>query len=453
MSLARRIAFDVLLRVEQGGAYANVTLDAALRSAVGLEARDRALSTELVYGTLRRALGLDWALAQLSSRPLEELDPKVRTLLRLGAYQLLHLRVPDHAAVGETVALAGPVGARRAAGFVNGVLRSLGRRRDEVRPPPFEVDPALHLLVAEGLPRWLFDVWRQALPLEEVRALAAAVNAPAKVVLRAASPEARDAALSRLAEAGIGAAPTPLSPVGLVLDEGAHPETLPGFEEGALQPQDEGAQLVTLYALLPGAAPLEVHRVLDPCAAPGGKTCHLAQSLAGVQVTATDLHARRAARIGEEARRLHVEGRVDAHAADATKPLPFLAEESQDLVLLDAPCTGLGTVQRHPEIKLRRDAGDPARLAALQARLLDRAAGYVRPGGRLVYAVCTWTPEEGPGQVEAFLARHPGYALDPPAAPPAAPWAQVLDGAGALTTWPHRDGTDGFFAVRLRREA
>ena len=450
MTSPRRLAFDLLMRVETGGAFAGVALDAALRREGKVDARDRALATELVYGTLRRALALDFVLGQFSSRPVDGLDPKVRQVLRLGAYQLRHLRVPDHAAVGESVNLCREVGAKAAAGFVNAVLRAVARAGDEDLAPPLDVDPATHLLVTEGLPPWLHDLWAQALPEPEVAELARAVNEPAHQAFRAADPAARDAALARLAEAGIDAEATRYSQVGLVVAHGAAQDAVLAAAP-ALQPQDEGAQLATAFALAEGPEPLTVTRILDPCAAPGGKACHLAQAVPGAHVVAADLHRRRAEKVAEAAKRLGLGDRVEAHPADATRPLPFAEEASFDLVLLDAPCSGLGTIQRHPEIKLRRTRDDLARLADLQGRLLERAAAYVRPGGRLAYVVCTWSPEETSERLAALLVAHPDFQVEPVAEP--GPWEGLVGDDGALWLWPHRHGTDGFWAVRLRRAA
>lgn len=448
MTAPRRLAFDVLMRVETGGAFAGVALDAALRRAGRLPARDAALATELVYGTLRRVLALDFVLGQFSSRPVDGLDPKVRQVLRLGAYQLRHTRIPDHAAVAESVDLARAVGAKGAAGFVNAVLRAVARARDEDLAPPMDVDPKTHLLVTEGLPPWVFDLWAEALPAPEIAELARAVNAPARQAFRAPSAAARDEDLARLAAAGIEATPTTHSPAGLVVAHGAtQAEVLAAAAD--LQPQDEGAQLATAFALAEGPEALEVRRVLDPCAAPGGKACHLAQALPEATVVATDLHRRRAEAVAEAARRLGLGDRIEAHAADATRPLPFAEEASFDLVLLDAPCSGLGTIERHPELKLTRTRDDLARLADLQGRLLDRAATYVRKGGRLAYVVCTWSPEETTARLEAFLEAHPDFAVEPLADP--APWGELVGDDGILRLWPHRHGTDGFWAVRLRR--
>lgn len=449
-TLARRVAHEVLMRVTDGGAWSNAALDAALTRELDLSTRDRGLVTELVYGTLRRALALDWVIDQHAVRPFDEIELKVLNVLRLGVYQLLHTRVPDHAAVSESVELCRDVGAKGATGFVNGVLRSVARERDVELAPPFEVDPAMHLRIKEGLPAWLHADLDRRLPIDELVDYAAAINQPAPTTLRAATTVARDVAVDRLHEAGLEAAPTERSPVGLTVV--GHPESLEGWSELGLQGQDEAAQLVTLFAIAPSADGNELipMEILDACAAPGGKTLHLAQALPEAHITATDLHKRRVGRLLAEAGRLGLDHRIEAHAADVTKPLPFAEHDAYDLVIVDAPCSGLGTLRRHPEIKLTRGPEDVARLAEVQDRILDAMVPYVRPGGRLVYIVCTTTWDEGPQRMTAFLDRHETFDVDYPAN---WPWPELLGEGGALETWTHRHGLDGFFAVRLVRRA
>jgi 16S rRNA (cytosine967-C5)-methyltransferase len=236
--------------------------------------------------------------------------------------------------------------------------------------------------------------------------------------------------------------PGRFSPDAALLAAGTPPALdLQGHEQGLFQAQDEAAQLVSIFA-----APAAGMRVLDACAAPGGKACHLAEL--GAEVLAVDLHARKAKLIEEAARRLGLSS-LRALAADATLPLPGVAEESFDLVLLDAPCSGLGTLRRHPEVKLRRTPEDVDRLAQLQSRLLASVRRYLKPGGLLVYAVCTLTPEECDEQVERFAKAHSQFRLEP--APAGFP-PECLSGS-MMRTLPHLTGTDGFFAVRLRRTA
>ena len=296
---ARKLAFDVLRRVDEGGAYASRALDAALAGAGALDPREAGLATELVYGTLRRALSLDAALAPHSRRPVDALDPAARVALRLGAYQLLFLGKPAHAAVGETVSLVKAVDHGRASGYVNAVLRALARAPRLPEPPPLAVDPAGHVAVAEALPRWLAEEWVAWLGPDEALALARGMNQPAALTVR--SP-GRDALLARARAAGLSAEPTPRSPDGVVLAGTSVAELARAAGGLPFQVQDEAAQLVTLYAA--GALRGKRARVLDACAAPGGKAFHLAELLApGSEIVAIELHPRKAEELAREAAR------------------------------------------------------------------------------------------------------------------------------------------------------
>jgi len=438
----------VLLRVEQGGAFANLALDGALRSAGVLEPREAALCTELTYGTLRWQLELDRAIAAHSARPPAELDAPLRAALRIAAFELLHHpRVPARAAVDQGVELVRELGLARAAGYANAVLRRLSETRAPPPAPSKEADPIGHIAATTAHPRWLIERWARWLGADEAEKLAAANQRQAAAVVRAARRRAtREQVQEALRKSGIESEPGRYSPDALVLAPGAPPALdIDGHEQGLFQAQDEAAQLVSLYAAPPAGA-----SVLDACAAPGGKACHLAELGAG-SVLAVDLHARKARNIEEAASRLGL-AEVRALAGDATLPLP--GEGPFDLALVDAPCSGLGTLRRHPEVKLRRTPDDVDRVAALQARLLAQVSGSVKPGGLLVYAVCTLTPEESDEQVERFLAANPDFHPERPPpgwALPAAD-ADCLDEQGRLRIFPHRTGTDGFFAVRLRKE-
>ncbi len=437
---ARKIAFEVLLRVEEGGAYASRALDAALAQAGAIEPREAGLATELVYGTLRRALALDAALAPHSRRPLAELDPAARVALRLGAYQLLHLGTPAHAAVGETVQLAKHADHGRAAGYVNAVLRALARAPHPPAPPPFELDPAGHVASAEALPRWIADEWVAWLGAAEALALARAMNDPAPLAVR--SPE-RDRLVESARAAGLAIAPAPRSPCGAVLAGASVAELLRAAGGIRFQVQDEGAQLVTLFAA--GDLRGRRARVLDACAAPGGKAFHLCEMLgSGSEVVAVEIHPRKADELEREARRRGLAVRVVC--ADAAKPLPGIEEASFDAVLVDAPCAGLGTLRRHPELKLRRRPEDLARMAALQLAILSVVARYARAGAPVTYSVCSISRAEGPQVVQGLLAQ--GFARAPP---PAAFPPDSLTPEGDMLVLPHRHGTDGFYAGRVVR--
>lgn len=444
---ARRIAHQVLVRVDKGGAFANRALDTAIEEAGRLDTRDVSLATELAYGTLRRQVSLDHALAHFSRQPLADLDHETRALLRMGAYQLMYLRVPDRAAVHATVELAKEFNRGRSVKYVNAVLRALLRDRDNVLIPPESVDPAGHLSITRSVPRWLAQAlidWRGVAWAGD---LLASLNDPAPFTVRTNVLRGdRAAAIEALRQAtGIEAQPTRYSPVGLTVEGARRPAEVLRPADGRWQAQDEAAQLVGFLC-----APRPGWKVLDACAAPGGKSCHLAELMGDRgSVDAVDVHAGKLRDLAEGARRLGLTA-VRTHAADASLPFPFAPEGGWDLALVDAPCSGLGTIRRHPELKTRRTGEDVARLAQLQAAILDNVASVIRPGGVLVYSVCTFTREEGTDQVQRFLERHRGFKRAP--LPAGVAWSALLNADGDLEVDPHRHGMDAFFAARLVRE-
>lgn len=433
---ARALAHEVLVRVETTDAFADVLL--ADRLAAGtLETRDRGLATELVYGTLVWQGRLDHHLGQLLHEPLARLDPPVRAALRLGLFQLVFLdRVPAYAAVDASVRLAG----RRAGGLVNAVLRRAGRAgRAGLALPDARIDPIARLAVEWSHPRWLVERWVDELGHDAAAALLEANTRAPAVALRV-NPRrtTRDALRDALAAAGVPTEPGRLAPGALVVGANAGRLREVGvYRDGHFSFQGEASQRVAeLVDAPPGT------RVLDACAAPGGKALAIAERLAaGDAVVAFDRHAIGLARLRSEAARLGVA--VHVARADARRP-PTAARF--DAVLLDAPCSGLGTLRRHPELKWRRQPRDIARLAALQQEILAGVAPLVRPGGRLVYAVCTRTHEETVDAVAAFIAAHPRFGVERLA-------GNGVDADGMLRTAPHTHGVDGFFAARLRAGA
>jgi len=436
---ARALAIEVLARVEATEAWLTPVLDARLSESPFRDTRDAALATELAYGATRRRLALDFALVGVSDRRLETLEDRVLAALRVGAYQLFYLRMPARAAVADTVEAIKELGLGRAAGFVNAVLRKLSALPHQPLPPPEPL--ADYLSVKESHPRWLVERWLEAFGQAETEAMLAADNQPPPLVLRAnTTTTSREALLGLLEEAGLEPRATLASPVGLSLLAKGRVESLLGFAEGFWQVQDEAAQLVVHYASVP-----EGSRVLDVCAAPGGKSCQLAEH---GEVVALDLHARKLEGVRAEAARLGLTSRLTLRAHDATQPLPVDLGRF-DAVLLDAPCSGLGTLRRNPELRYRRKEEDLSRLVALQRLLLERVQAAVSKGGLLVYAVCSTEPEEGPHQLEDFLRAWPDFVLAPPEGQ-AARDCPLED--GCLRTLPGPEGRDGFFAARLRRK-
>jgi 16S rRNA (cytosine967-C5)-methyltransferase len=428
---SRLAALEVLRRV-RGGELADRALERALER---LPERERGWTVELVYGTFRLRGRLDFYLDALVRGGVETLDADVLEVLRLGAYQLLEMEsVPPYAAVSQSVELVRAAGGRRAAGLVNGVLQSLRRRGGEVRFPDRAFHPAGYLSAWHSHPRWLVDRWVGIWGVEETEVLLEVGNRRPELYLRPLGLSAPEA-LARLEAAGVEAETVPLSPDSLrVLPPAGAVEAL---EAAPAVVQDPAAALVVRYASVP-----ERGRVLDLCAAPGGKALGMAER-AGY-VAAADLSPGRLRRVRENAERVGATGRVGVVAADARHP-PFREAE---LVLIDAPCTGTGTFRRHPDGRWRVTERDLSALVALQREILEAAAPLVCPGGWLVYATCSLEPEENRLQVEGFLRSHPEFTADPPEGAVA---PELLDGEGWLTVLPHRSGFDGSFAARLRR--
>jgi 16S rRNA (cytosine967-C5)-methyltransferase len=434
---ARAAALEVLVRVE-GGAFADVLVGEKL-DGTPFEPREAAFFTRLVYGTEAWRGRLDWTLSGLARRPLADLAPPVRAALRLGLFQLLLLdRVPAHAAIDTTVALVKQHAGAGPASFANAVLRSFQRRGE--RPfPDAEQTLDLALAVRWSHPEWLVRMWRSELGDARTEAILAADAEPAPTVLRvdpAVAP--RDDVLDRLAGQGIGAHATAYARNGIVLEAPLARIT----RETGIAVQGEASQLV-VDLLDPRAG----ERVLDVCAAPGGKTAAIAERTAGGLVVAADRSRpgmRRVATLGATRA-----GRVLPLVADAcASPL----REGFDAVLVDAPCSGLGTLRAHPEIRWRRTPDDLEKLAARQEAILADAARLVRAGGRLVYATCTIATAENESVTERFLASHPGWRVAGAERFLAGAAAtDLVDARGALRTAPDHGGLDGFYAVRLER--
>ncbi|HWP22668.1 MAG TPA: 16S rRNA (cytosine(967)-C(5))-methyltransferase RsmB [Candidatus Binatia bacterium] len=442
----RALAADILRKVDVEKAYADMLLDHALRSQA-LRDADRALLTELVYGTLRWRGRLDALLSPQLDRPLEKTDPVLRNLLRLAAYQLLFLdRIPAYAAVNEAVALAKSLRGAKAAGFANAVLRNVLRKNSGGKKFADGDDSVTALAAAYSHPEWLVKKWLEEFGPAEIKPLLQANNQKAPLVLRANSLKiARGELLRRFSDAGIQAAPTERSPQGVRLGASGAVEKLPGFNEGLFQVQAESSQLVA-YLLAPSPG----ERILDACAAPGGKSTHIAELMQDEgEVVAIDSSARGVKKIVENATRLGLKS-VRAVRADARTRLSGLKLASFDRILVDAPCSGLGTLRAHPEIKWQRSESDVERLRRLQVEILEHAARYLKPGGVLVYSTCTLTREENQQVVEGFLGRTKSFELEP-AAGYLPEQAQPMARGEFFLALPHRDDTDGFFAARMRK--
>lgn len=455
---ARRAAAQVLLRVARDEAYADLALDAVLRRSPLKEA-DRGLATELVYGTLRNTQLLDFYLGQYTRDPLHKLPKAVLCNMRMALYQILFLRIPDYSAVNEAVSLVRETH-RHLAGLTNAILRKLARLRDEDQLPKVadqHADAAEVLAIEGSHPLWLVRRMVDSLGLEAAQDWVAANNKRPPLAMRVNTLRtSRDALAKRLTEAGLDVSLPEHFPEALLLLKGGKVDQITGFAEGHFAVQDPAAQLVA-----PLLAPADGSTIVDACAAPGGKSVHLGTVMNNTgKVIAVDVHRAKTRLIQESAQRLGTPSvrPACADARDVYAMQDIVEEEAGettvDAVLVDAPCSGMGTLRRNPELRQRRDQ-DLDELCATQDALLDSAAALVRPGGHLVYSVCTITAEEGPDRVTAFLERHPEFA-------PSASTAEVLEpffvsfggvAKSAIVTWPHLHDADGFFAVRLQRFA
>jgi 16S rRNA (cytosine967-C5)-methyltransferase len=469
---ARIAAYDILTAVSSGRAdlptaiaFARVSLQ---------DDRDRALAADIAAGVQRWRAALDHLIVAFSKRAIDRLDPEVVEILRLSAYQLLHhTRVPASAVVDDAVNLARRAGKQSAAGFVNAVLRTLSRRRKDLplpaRPqaPPSPAVTSVparrdggeretraigdggeraaalaYLSVTLSHPEWLAARWLDRFGFDATEAWMQFDNTPAPLTLRAnrlrATPEE---VVERLAADGVRLRPGRFAPDSLIVEEG-YP--LRGRQEGLFVVQDEASQLVALLA-----EPRPGWRVLDACASPGGKTTALAAALKGTgQIVASDVRDRRMALLRKTVSAAGAD-EVRLVQADLLKPLPFTRQF--DLVLVDAPCSGLGTLRRDPDIRWRRRESDLPALAAAELVMLQHAADAVVPGGRLVYATCSSEPEENEGIVDPFLATTPDFvSLDAREAAPRVPH-DVIDAHGHLRTEPHVHGLEAFFGAVLER--
>jgi 16S rRNA (cytosine967-C5)-methyltransferase len=435
--LARRVLFRV-----SGGAYANLTLLGELDRAEQLEELDRRLVTYLVYGTLKWQRRIDHALSVCAPRGLGKLDPRTLDILRLGAFQLLFSRIPSHAAVDDAVTAVRRLRGERLGNFANALLRRLAREGEPALPPVAE--PDAHLGISESAPDWLVARLLRQVGVDETRRVLAGFNAPAPLWMRVNRVKTSIEEVERLLRAeqpDLALGHSPLTTDALRFDEVKSPLATRVFREGLVTVQDLAAQLVALLV-----APEPGERILDACGGVGGKATHLAALAQDrAEIDSADSSTRKLELSRDLCLRLGVSS-VRHLACDLTSPQAALRPE-YDRVLLDAPCSGLGVLRRHPELKWRRRPEEVKGLVELQARLLRALAPRVRCGGLLVYAVCTFTEEEGPKQIADFLSHHQEFRREPLLDS----FAAVQGQEGALETWPHRDDADAFYAVRLRR--
>jgi 16S rRNA (cytosine967-C5)-methyltransferase len=440
----RRLALDLLCRIEAGSAFADLEMSRVVKGAE-LSPQARAFLRELVYGVLRWQARLDWLLDRCSTRRLATLTPPIRNLLRLGAYQLCMMdHIPAYAAVSETVQLAKQVGHAGVVAFINAVLRALERQRQSVHLPEQETDLIGYLTITESHPRWLIDRWLPREGAERTVMMCRANNRIPPLVVRANRLRVtRQRLIESLTSQGCVVEPCQFSPDGVMILTHPPLEQLQSYTQGWFSVQDEAAMLCG-YLLDPQPG----ERVLDACAAPGGKASHAAELMGDAgQVVCLDRSYPRLRRTAQNDHRLGLRS-LRLVTADATT---VECRGVFDRILVDAPCSGSGVLRRHPEAKWHKGPALISSMVTRQHAILQHVSQFLRPGGYLVYTTCSTEPEENQQVVQAFLESHRDYQLDPALVylPPAArscavsgPWLQ---------TWPGPEGMDGFFGARLRR--
>ncbi len=429
MSRARDVAQRVLSEISSSDAFATRTLARAIES-FSLDGRDAALTTELTLGVLRHRLRLDIALAAATSKGKLKASTRLRAVLRIAAYELLFLDgVPVRATIHEAVGAAKRIGGPRMAGLANAVLHSLEKNGEPVLPD----DRRAALTITESIPPWLLSELERALDEDSsLESACEAFNQIPPICLRPNSTRtSRETAIAEIPKARPRAVLTgsPLAPMAIVCRNLGAIGSLEAFVQGRVTVQDVGAQMVGNLVHGDG-----VRRILDACAGVGGKTTHLAERFGGaVAIDGVDISESKLERLEASCARLG----IDSVTPRRLDMLEFPADcEPYDAVVLDAPCSGLGVLRRHPEAKWRLTVADIDRMVELQRKLLKRCASVVAIGGQLVYAVCSFVPREGELQIQGFLGEHPGWQM-----------------TSSHATWPHRDNADGFFAAHLVRRS
>ncbi|MDY6794293.1 MAG: 16S rRNA (cytosine(967)-C(5))-methyltransferase RsmB [Actinomycetota bacterium] len=434
----REIAYELTRRVNSGGGYLNLLLRHRLQDS-GLDARERALTAELAYGIQRHRNKLDYIIASFSARPIAKLQPGVLDLLRLGVYQLSQTRIPVHASVNETVEIAKRHLHPKAVSYINAVLREAARNLDGITWPEVSDLPS-YLETVRSHPRWLVEYMLEYLGDGEAEALCEADNLVPTLSLRLnIDRTSREEILTAISGCG-GSARTPTFLPEALVDVSIPHEMLMEFLDGGLcVVQDESSMLVS-HVVDPQAGEI----VIDACAAPGGKATHLAQlGGAGCTIFASDINPRRLEAVRGAVERLDL-GNIRILEGDS-RHIQEMVDHPVDAVLLDAPCSGLGTLRRRPELKWRMRPENVASLSVVQARLLDSCAGVLRPGGRLVYSVCTFTHEETIDVIDGFLGEHGDFVLEDLSHLP----GEEQGFQGYLQIMPHLHGMEGMFIAHL----
>lgn len=443
----RETALTVLMEINEKGAYSNIALNKHLEACNGNET-DRGFITELVYGTVKWRLYLDWVINKFSSVKLKKMSPWILNILRMGIYQLLLMdRIPPSAACNESVSLAKRYGHAASSGFVNAILRNINRNSGNIGYPP-ETDTVEYLSVRYSHPQWLVKLWLDRYGRDFTASLLESNNqTPAFIIRTNTQKSSRADLMNSLREHGLEVSEGRYADEAVVIGNPSGITKLELFREGYFQIQDESSMLVAKVL-----DPQPGEFIMDVCSAPGGKATHIAELMKDKgTVLARDIHEHKIALINQAVRRLGLKS-VKTELFDAA-----LLDESHigkaDRVLVDAPCTGLGIIRRKPDIKWAKETGDKKEITALQKRILYMASQYVRPGGVLVYSTCTLEPEENKLMIEDFLENNPEFERNNIASLLPEALQEDSTSKGYLQLYPNKHGMDGFFISRMLKRS
>lgn len=446
---ARQIALDILTKVEQEQAYSNILLNQMLIKHQLVRA-DAGLVTEIVYGTIQRLNTIDYFLSSFVAKGIGKLEPWVRCLLRMSFYQLYYLqRVPGHAVVNEAVNIAKHKGHQGISGMVNGVLRNILRGKEQLVIPA-NLTLAERISLVHSHPKWMVKKWIEQFGEAVTEQICESNNQPPHVSIRVNSRKLdRESIIKQLQEMKLTAHASELSPSGIIVENGGNMALTPWYEKGEISIQDESSMLVADVV-----NPQSGMMVLDCCAAPGGKSMHMAEKMSNQgKIWANDVHEHKQQLIRSQAERLGLTC-IETMVSDAKELSKHFADRSFDRILLDAPCSGLGVIRRKPDLKWTKKETSISALAELQLELMNAIHPLLRPGGVLVYSTCTLQYEENQAVIEQFLKQQPSYSLDPDLEQllPKGAAGDTITTPGMVQILPHQHHSDGFFIARLLRK-
>jgi len=446
IDLVRETALKILYDINEKGAYTNISVNKYL-SDTQLRNVDRNFITELVYGTVRWKLTIDWIIGQFSKIKLEKLSPWILNIMRLGVYQLLFTdKVPQSAACNESVKLSKKYGHSASSGYVNAVLRNIARNRDRISYPKKAESTLKYLSVKYSHPEWMIKEWIKLFGEEFTESLLQKNNETPQLTVRANTLKTTKEELSNiLRDAGYEVDGGKYAPEALIIKNPASVTNIEAFQKGYFQVQDESSMLVgNILDPKPGEL------IMDVCSAPGGKTTHIAQLMENKgTIIARDIHPHKIKLIDDAAKRLSISC-IKTEVFDATK-LDERYVMKADRVLVDAPCTGLGIIRRKPDIKWERHEKDSEEITKLQRTILDISSEYVKPGGVLVYSTCTIMPEENQDIVLDFISRKRDFELEDITELLPSGLSKKDSSKGYIQLYPNVDGVDGFFIARIVR--